>query len=399
MSTVFKTTLGPILSLGKILGLINISHILESDGLLIKNINSQYYTFLEVSRMIVLIICTYIVHTNTFYYIIEFRLVKFWFVVITGRLSEKWTIKLINSIIEFDENISLLSPAVILNERKWFLSKTNWNYILISFFVYFIGFEVYAVYIWPPKDVNIYIIIVYFFGVPYITDYVVFITVFFYLVNIAYRFQTINNYWKFLPAGLVATSSEWAHHEIVMLIENIRMLHAKLSEILKIFNLGYGLLLLHFFVFNFIDMMYLFYTMIKHEFLSPNVSFIEGIIHNLPLYIFKLQIVISIMLIIVATSWIKEKKNKIVSYLRLIQISNLPVDIKIQIKMFMVQISNSELDEISAFGFFNINMNLVVSMLVLLMTGITTLIQMKNHPIISEMLNNTVWYRKNWVRN
>lgn len=52
MSTIFKTTLGPILSLGKILGLINISYILESDGLLIKNINSQYYTFLEVSRMI-----------------------------------------------------------------------------------------------------------------------------------------------------------------------------------------------------------------------------------------------------------------------------------------------------------------------------------------------------------
>jgi len=38
MTTVFKTTLGPILDLGKIFGLINISYTLESGGLLIQNI-------------------------------------------------------------------------------------------------------------------------------------------------------------------------------------------------------------------------------------------------------------------------------------------------------------------------------------------------------------------------
>jgi len=93
MTTVFKATLKPTLILNKILGLIHFSYILESDGLLIKNINSQYYSFLEIFRALVLIICTYIVHNHGFYYMSSFRLVKFWGVVIAGRLSEKWTIK------------------------------------------------------------------------------------------------------------------------------------------------------------------------------------------------------------------------------------------------------------------------------------------------------------------
>jgi len=93
MSDVFNTTIDPILILGKILRVINFSYILESDGLLIKNINSQYHSFFEILRMLMLIICTYIVHNHEFYYINEFRLVKFWVVVIAGRISEKWTIK------------------------------------------------------------------------------------------------------------------------------------------------------------------------------------------------------------------------------------------------------------------------------------------------------------------
>lgn len=34
----------------------------------------------------------------------------------------------------------------------------------------------------------------------------------------------------------------------------------------------------------------------------------------------------------------------------------------------------------------------------LLMTGLTTLIQMKNHPVMHAMINNTRSYHKNWVR-
>jgi len=94
MSTVFKKNLLPILILDKILGLTHVSYVLEPDGLLIKNINPSYFSFLEILRMIVLIICSYLVHTaHSFYYINEYRLIKFWAIIIAGRLSEKWTIK------------------------------------------------------------------------------------------------------------------------------------------------------------------------------------------------------------------------------------------------------------------------------------------------------------------
>lgn len=35
----------------------------------------------------------------------------------------------------------------------------------------------------------------------------------------------------------------------------------------------------------------------------------------------------------------------------------------------------------------------------LLMTGFSTLVQMKDHPIIIAMVNNTHIYHSNWVRN
>jgi len=94
MSTVFTKTLRPIIILDKILGLTHISYNWGSDGLLIKNIESSYLSFLEMLRMIVLIISTYIVRaTNSLSYINEYRIVKFWAIIIVGRLSEKWTIK------------------------------------------------------------------------------------------------------------------------------------------------------------------------------------------------------------------------------------------------------------------------------------------------------------------
>lgn len=215
---------------------------------------------------------------------------------------------MINGIIEFDQKIALLSP-VVLEDRKWSLNNTKYfNYALISLFIYFIGFEIYDIYVWPPKKVDLYTILVYVFGIPYITDYVVFITVFFYLINIGHRFQTLNNFWKCLPVGLIAIPGEWTNPEIVMFMENIRMLHAELSEILKMFNLSYGLLLLIFFVFNFIDMMYSFYLTVKYDLLTQiHVSYTEIIARHIPIHIFKLQVVVFMMSIIVAASWIKEK--------------------------------------------------------------------------------------------
>jgi len=94
MTTIFKTTLQPILILGKIFGLINISYKFEPTGLLIWKVHSTYYyTFLEYIRMIMLLMFTYLVYIDELYYILHFRLVKFWIAIIVARLSETWTIK------------------------------------------------------------------------------------------------------------------------------------------------------------------------------------------------------------------------------------------------------------------------------------------------------------------
>lgn len=132
-------------------------------------------------------------------------------------------------------------------------------------------------------------------------------TVSFYLVNIGFRFRALNSFWKCLPAGLVPVSGEWSHSEILFLTENIRLLHAELSEILKLFNRGYGPLLLSYFVCSYIDMMYIMYLMIYHEFESPKLSIAEKMIKYLPLHIFNVQVIIFMVFIIACASWIKIK--------------------------------------------------------------------------------------------
>ncbi|XP_022181799.1 uncharacterized protein LOC111041725 [Myzus persicae] len=257
---------------------------------------------------------------------------------------------------------------------------------MASLFLYFVAYEVYDIYLWPPKSFNFSYFLFLFFGMPYKLDYIVMITVLFYLTNIGCRFQTLNDFWMCLPRGLVSIPGGWTDSELVMLMESIRLLHAELSQLFKIFSRSYGTLLLVFFVCCIIDVMYLIYLMIE----------LENVIRHVPLHMLNIQIVLFLMSVILAATWINEKKMKIVSYLRLIPISKLPVEVKIQIKMFLYQISLMESDEINAFGFFNINLNLVVSIVMLLMTGFSTLLQMKNHPIILAMVNNTQTYHRNW---
>ncbi|XP_026819977.1 uncharacterized protein LOC113558677 isoform X4 [Rhopalosiphum maidis] len=88
-------------------------------------------------------------------------------------------------------------------------------------------------------------------------------------------------------------------------------------------------------------------------------------------------------------------KRHIISYLRLTKISKLSVALKIQVKMFMNQISVFESDEMTAFGIFSINMNLVISIIILLISGISTMIQMKEHPMVLQTINTTrILYQK-----
>lgn len=94
MTTDFITVLKPILVLGKMFGLINISYTFGTTGLLILNKNSSCLSFLELTRTFMLVLSTCILYNmKGIYYVQRFRLIKFWAVIITSRLSQLWIIK------------------------------------------------------------------------------------------------------------------------------------------------------------------------------------------------------------------------------------------------------------------------------------------------------------------
>jgi hypothetical protein len=91
MMTVYINTLKVIIYLCKFIGIIDISYELKSDGLLIQSTDS-IYKCLEISRMILLIIFTYSLYTNTdFIHVIY--IFKLWSVIIASRISETRVIR------------------------------------------------------------------------------------------------------------------------------------------------------------------------------------------------------------------------------------------------------------------------------------------------------------------
>ncbi|XP_015376096.1 PREDICTED: uncharacterized protein LOC107170481 [Diuraphis noxia] len=225
------------------------------------------------------------------------------------------------------------------------------------------------------------------FAPPYVMDSTVTIVSCYFLQNLYFRFQTLIDFWNCLPIELVAVPGQWTHIEIVFLMENTRLLHSELCELSQQFTQGYGLLLLGFYTFSFISMLIGVYFIVNNDPLS-NTNTIEKFRVVIPLVVHA-QMFTFMVSIIISVSYINEKRIMMISYLRLYRISNLHLDIKRQIRMFMNQISAYELDQISAFGFFHINLNLVTSIIVLLITGISTMVQMKDHPIILQLNNDT----------
>ncbi|XP_025203911.1 uncharacterized protein LOC112600814 [Melanaphis sacchari] len=388
MTTDFHKTLRPILFLCKSIGLINIAYTVEPTGLIIRDMNSTFLAYLEILRMIVLLLLTYS-YWNQFnrevHIILVIEIIKIWIIIIASRLSTIWIIKFINGVTEFDQKITPLSTSLSITQRLW--RKNKWNWIFIMLFTFFVGFRFMNIYFTPKKMQNIatYMFVHPLFNPPHVMDYVLTISSCFFLHNIYARFQTLNDIWKCLPADLVVDFDKWTHNEIIDVMENTRLLHSELCELLKMFTLGYGPLLLCFFISNFINMLLGFYFMINYDVIF-NLQFTGK---RILLMFFHAQSITFLMFIIVFVSFINDERLKIISYLRLYRISILHFDIKRQIKMFMNQISACDSDQISAFGFFDVNLNLVTSILVLLITGIITLVQMKNHPIIFKFNNNT----------
>lgn len=143
---------------------------------------------------------------------------------------------------------------------------------------------------------------------PFVIDYVVAISSCFFLQNVYARFQMINDVWRCLPAGLVAVSGRWTHNEIVYVMENTRLLHSELCELLKIFTLSYGPILLGFYTSSFSTMIMCVYIVVNNETLpsSPSTRHVWEINILLPL-LFQVQILMFLLSIIVFVSRINDK--------------------------------------------------------------------------------------------
>jgi len=143
------------------------------------------------------------------------------------------------------------------------------------------------------------------FSPPYVMDATVTITSCFFLQNLYVRFQIIIDFWKCLPTELVAVPGQWTHSEIVILMENIRLLHSELCELLKTFTQGYGPLLLGFYTFSYISMLVGVYFIVNNDPLSSaNTNEKFRVVIPLVIHVQMFSFMVSI---IVFVSFIHEK--------------------------------------------------------------------------------------------
>ncbi|KAF0744802.1 Uncharacterized protein FWK35_00024851 [Aphis craccivora] len=115
--------------------------------------------------------------------------------------------------------------------------------------------------------------------------------------------------WKCLPADLVAVSDQWTYNEIVGVMENTRLLHSELCDLLKMFTLGYSSLLLGFFTSSFISMLLSVYFIVNAKSFAPKISSENGWEKILPLGV-HIQIATFLMSITIFVSLINKKVTK-----------------------------------------------------------------------------------------
>jgi len=156
---------------------------------------------------------------------------------------------------------------------------------------------------------DITIVIMYFVRVGFIVEFTVIVSSHFYLQNLEYRFDLLNDFWKCLPAGLLDVPGECSLHDIAMMVDNIRLLHAELSDILRIFSMGYGQILLGYFVFSYINMLIcLFYTIcFKFSISEENNTIMEKTLKESVQFLCYLQNIVFTTSIVTAASRVNDK--------------------------------------------------------------------------------------------
>lgn len=223
------------------------------------------------------------------------------------------SLRLINGIIEYDQKLTSLPTYLKAQQRQF--SKHYWNKIFICTSLYYIVITLIYLYLWPIKIMDTTFIILYFIRVSFIVDFTVIVSSYFYLQNLEYRFETLNDLWKcHTPDGLLSFPSECSQSDVAMIMDNIRILHAELSYILRIFSQGYGQMLLGFFVFAYIDILVCLFYSLFYKFstsTSEDHHTLKKILKESVPLILNLQSIIFVLLIIAAASRVNDKVKTI----------------------------------------------------------------------------------------
>jgi len=109
-----------------------------------------------------------------------------------------------------------------------------------------------------------------------------------------------------LSSRRLATSGQWTHIKKVHLMGNTRLLHSELCNSLKMFNLGYGPLILGLFTTSYINFIVGVYFIVNSKVFTSFHSTKNNWVRLLP-PIVHVQIVMFLMSIIVFASFINEK--------------------------------------------------------------------------------------------
>jgi len=203
--------------------------------------------------------------------------------------------RFINGIIEFDNKLFLFNSAVPV--RLHSIRKIYWNIIFVSF-VFCFCFLAFFTYRRPGESIKLSNYVGIMFHSPDIIVFVVLVTSLYYLSNLGYRFSELNRLWKCLPVGLIAFPGGWTNSEITMLVERIRLLHAELSELLRLFSSGYGPVLLVYFTFTLLNALFETFLFIIYKSLEE---------YKILPYVFYLQHIFNMISIIYVTSWVIEE--------------------------------------------------------------------------------------------
>jgi len=199
-------------------------------------------------------------------------------------------------------------PLTVLGELTCSTAKYSWNTFLAKLLVSYISLQIFSMWLWPPARFDFSIVVKYFFEMPCVTEFVIFATAYFYFHNLGSRFDMLNSLCKRLPDGLVTTTDTPTQSEITQLIENVRLLHAELCDLLRTFSLGYGVVMLFYFVFNFLDLLRnIYYLLHMSRYSSSKNSVNFSALNILMVVVFCSQHVIFVLILLITVSWINTK--------------------------------------------------------------------------------------------